>query len=188
MTLARSFACIANQEWEAREDPKRPKGVWNVDAIYRACAFCQKAIEHGLTPRLAPCIGHMVEKTGLRRWEDMRLPIPGVSTHGVSPDKFQELKRFWEVTDKLNETWKKDKAKVEEKKGRTPNAYICAAEGCGIETTSKKSLMRCSGPCTGADKPSYCSKDCQRQVSAVNAELLRHNSERFWLCAGLATA
>ena len=84
MTLARSFACIANQEWEAREDPKRPKGVWNVDAIYRACAFCQKAIEHGLTPRLAPCIGHMVEKTGLRRWEDMRRL--GASTTGGGLD------------------------------------------------------------------------------------------------------
>ena len=52
-------------------------------------------------------------------------------------------------------------------RGRRPKAYVCAADGCGLEATSKTALMRCAGPCKLEDKPSYCSKECQRRVSIV---------------------
>ncbi|KAH9929822.1 uncharacterized protein B0H18DRAFT_996426 [Fomitopsis serialis] len=49
------------------------------------------------------------------------------------------------------------------KVAKAPNAYQCAAEGCGIQGTRKAALMRCSGKCEGLNKPHYCSKECQRK-------------------------
>jgi len=49
------------------------------------------------------------------------------------------------------------------KVARAPNAYWCATEGCGIEGTKKATLLRCAGKCEGANKPYYCSKECQRK-------------------------
>ena len=51
-----------------------------------------------------------------------------------------------------------------EKKAKTPIAYICAAEGCGIEGTRKSTLRRCAGKCPMEIKPAYCSKRCQKLV------------------------
>ncbi|KAL0960412.1 hypothetical protein HGRIS_005454 [Hohenbuehelia grisea] len=39
--------------------------------------------------------------------------------------------------------------------------YRCASVGCGIEGSTEKMLMQCSGKCDLGKKPVYCGRDCQ---------------------------
>ena len=43
-------------------------------------------------------------------------------------------------------------------------AYVCAAEGCGLAGLQKKALRACAGSCAADVKPHYCSKECQKKV------------------------
>ncbi|KAI0703947.1 hypothetical protein C8Q76DRAFT_215606 [Earliella scabrosa] len=42
-------------------------------------------------------------------------------------------------------------------------AYVCAAEGCGLAGLQKKALRACAGNCAADVKPHYCSKECQKK-------------------------
>ena len=51
-----------------------------------------------------------------------------------------------------------------EKVASNTQAYVCAAEGCGLRGLKKRAMKACSGPCSVDIKPHYCSKECQRKV------------------------
>ncbi|KAI0703946.1 hypothetical protein C8Q76DRAFT_753031 [Earliella scabrosa] len=50
-----------------------------------------------------------------------------------------------------------------EKVASNTQAYVCAAEGCGLRGLKKRAMKACSGPCSVDIKPHYCSKECQRK-------------------------
>ena len=163
LTQARACACLAYSQWDVRLDPDNSS--CDVDATYRACAFANMAIEKGLVSPIALRIAQDAERLGFRRWEDLTLELPHDSRHGVTPDKIAKLTSLWAVADGRKAELQERQVKWEEKQAKRPNAYACAAERCGIEATRKAGLMRCAGSCALEDKPSYCSKECQRRVS-----------------------
>ncbi|KAH9929821.1 uncharacterized protein B0H18DRAFT_1117350 [Fomitopsis serialis] len=77
--------------------------------------------------------------------------------------QFACLSDLWCIWERRNEEMQLEQLARDRKVSRAPNAYRCAAEGCGIEGTKKATLLRCAGKCQGANKPHYCSKECQRK-------------------------
>ncbi|KAI0703944.1 hypothetical protein C8Q76DRAFT_215511 [Earliella scabrosa] len=49
-----------------------------------------------------------------------------------------------------------------EKVANNTQAYVCAAENCGLQGLQKRALRACKGSCPVLVKPHYCSKECQR--------------------------
>ena len=161
---ARSLACVAHVQWDVHADPD---GTWNIDAVYRACALADGVVQLGLISPIVLVIAQATENAGFRRWEDLKCELPPNSSHGANPDKFAMFTSLWEAADRRKDELQQKEARREEKHTKRPKAYVCAADGCGLEATSKTALMRCAGPCKLEDKPSYCSKECQRRVSVV---------------------
>ncbi|KAI0370947.1 hypothetical protein BV20DRAFT_227814 [Pilatotrama ljubarskyi] len=50
--------------------------------------------------------------------------------------RYGHLVHLWRAAEARSREWEKSKA---------PNAYVCAAPGCGIQGTQKKALLRCAG-------------------------------------------
>ena len=87
---------------------------------------------------------------------------------GFDPRKsnpYCKLTALWRAEEARTKEWREEQRKMAAKIARAPNAYVCAAQGCGIEGSKKKSLMRCAGKCPVERKPHYCSKECQKNVS-----------------------
>ncbi|KAL1752575.1 hypothetical protein FB107DRAFT_265390 [Schizophyllum commune] len=61
-----------------------------------------------------------------------------------------------------NDQVRKEKKKMDAKRGKEPNRYRCANPGCGILAEAGKMLKQCAGKCDIDQKPHYCSKECQR--------------------------
>lgn len=76
---------------------------------------------------------------------------------------------LWELLERRDKVMGRAKEEREAKERRRPNAYRCAREGCPMKATSQAGLKRCGGPCPDELKPSYCSKDCQNQVSMLSS-------------------
>ena len=51
-----------------------------------------------------------------------------------------------------------------EKVANNTQAYVCAAENCGLQGLHKRALRACGGSCPVLVKPHYCSKECQTKV------------------------
>ncbi|CAL1699049.1 unnamed protein product, partial [Somion occarium] len=60
---------------------------------------------------------------------------------------------------------------------KAPNAYRCAAPGCGIEGTKKSALLKCAGKCPPDVKPSYCSKECQKAHWKTHRSICNPNAK-----------
>lgn len=123
--------------------------------LYVAAAHANTAIRHGLVSPIVLYIAFEIARA--------------CELQGVDPRKtgvygpFTALWREHEVrVAEIQEEQRKMAAKI----ARAPNAYVCAAQGCGIEGSKKASLMRCAGKCPAERKPHYCSKECQKMVSA----------------------
>ena len=129
----------------------------NIDALYRAARCADECAALGLTTPTVLAVGQYVERAKPR----CRVDRQGTYT---DPDRFIKLRSLWKVIDKRTTEFESKLKRTEVKAERNPNAYRCAASGCGIEATSKTGLMRCAGACPVDDKPAYCSKECQRQV------------------------
>lgn len=104
-----------------------------------------------------------VERIGFRRQGDCRHP-------GHSTERFAGLSELWQAVNKQKVKVVREDLKRKRKMRKDPNAYICAAEGCGIEATHKAALRACSGKCAKEGKPAYCSKECQKKVSKSPVE------------------
>lgn len=116
----------------------------------------------GFVPPGVLSVGMTVERSGFRRKEDLKFP-------GWSTERFEKLSELWRAVDRRKAEIQREDMKRERKVRKDPNAYICAAEGCGIEATHKAALQRCSGKCAAEGKPAYCSKECQKQVRSSSS-------------------
>lgn len=142
---ARACALLANANFEDRIDKDSPD-TWNVDALYRAGMYADRCAALGFTPPIVLLVAKITEKAGFRREEDNRFPQ-------FSTERFARLEHLWEVFERRNAEVEGNVHRQDAKVGKRPNAYCCAAEGCGIEATKKSGLMRCAGPCAGNSKP-----------------------------------
>ena len=166
-----AFACLARIELDNL--PNEPlDGV----TLWRACELANECAALGYMPPIVIQAGKAAEDAG---WRPLSEPtMTTLHNSAINPELFSEFEKLtalWRAMDKRTKQYQGAETKRTEKQNRRPNAYVCAGEGCGIEATSKSSLMRCSGPCTGENKPSYCSKDCQRRVRSS----LYRGSHRF---------
>ncbi|KIP12900.1 hypothetical protein PHLGIDRAFT_123946 [Phlebiopsis gigantea 11061_1 CR5-6] len=152
---ARAWALIAHIEFERRLDDEDPD-CWNVDSLYRAAVCANEACTLGYVCPGTMSVGMAIERSGFRRQEDCKFPEQDTK-------RFEELTALWRAVDRRKAEIRLADRKMEKKLKKDPRAYICTADGCGIEATHKAALLRCAGKCAAAGKPAYCSKDCQRK-------------------------
>ncbi|KAH9925752.1 uncharacterized protein B0H18DRAFT_365820 [Fomitopsis serialis] len=70
---------------------------------------------------------------------------------------------LWRAAARRLEEVYAEERKRQRKIDKHPNAYVCAAEGCGLRGARKAVLRACGGRCPPDLKPSYCSPECQRK-------------------------
>jgi hypothetical protein len=149
----RALSCLASAFLERSN---MGPGAVQIDHLYRAGKLADMAASLGFVSPSMLGIAARIEDAGFRRQADCRFV--------VDITRYAELDFLWNAFDAhrarigLNDRQRDSKAAI------APNLYQCAAEGCGIKATSKSGLSQCSGPCSAAVKPSYCSKECQRVV------------------------
>lgn len=153
----RALSLRAHIEFERRITQDNPD-YWNIDALYRAAKYADEACALGFVSSGVLDIGITIERAGFRRQEDCRFPQ-------WSTERFERLTDLWRVVDRRKAEIQRKESKRQGKLKKDPNAYICAARGCGVEATHKAGLQRCSGKCRKEGKPAYCSKECQKKVS-----------------------
>ena len=157
----RALSCLANSQWELKQLPDDEPDVWNIDSVWRAGAFADDCASLGFISPVVLMIG-----TGIQ--DLMSIPEIPEARH----PRFQEFVFLWEVVERRNREYDEEKKKRDGKVAKAPNAYICAAQGCGIEGTRKSGLLRCAGKCPSNIKPSYCSKECQKAVRGLSSHCL----------------
>ena len=155
---ARALACCAYFFFRNRNS----WGPLDADKLYRAGFYADQCLALGFNPPIIVLIASNIENLGFRRQSDNRF------TPGIDVSRFVALENLWEALDENKAAVANLNRRREQKVNKRPNAYYCATPGCGIEATKKSALMRCSGPCSADEKPSYCSKECQRKVSPVS--------------------
>ena len=154
---ARALSCLSSAYFDKSFLPDE---TLQIDDLYRAAQLANASASLGLVSPVVLAIAGRVEKVGLRRQADCHF-------EGIDTSRFEILEFLWKVADARTEEMDKKHQKRNAKVSHTPNLYICAAEGCGIEGTSRSGLLRCSGKCPPDVKPSYCSKECQKAVSSL---------------------
>ena len=155
MLRARLFSCVATMLW--RVGFSHSLGILHIDAL-EVAGFCSnEAASLGFISPTVLAVGGIMK--GL-----IESPTEALN------HRIQGWKRFaliFAAVDKRNKDLDRRESYHETKVMATPNAYQCAAPGCGIEATKKSGLLRCAGKCPLEFKPSYCSKECQKAVSRV---------------------
>lgn len=151
----RAFSVLASVHFELRVDASDPD-MWNIDSLYRAAVNADAAAALGFVSPNVLWVAGSIDRAGFRRQSECKFP-------GHSTARFEALAELWRVYDRREEQLKREQDCREGKVSKAPNAYVCAALGCGIEATHKSALQQCSGKCTKEGKPAYCSKECQRQ-------------------------
>lgn len=157
---ARAWALAAHMQYERRLVDNNPDSV-DVDVLHRAAMSAEVACAQGFVCPGVLTVGMTVERMGLRRQADCKIP-------GVDTQRFAGLAALWKAVDRRKAEIQLADRKLENKLKKNPGAYICAAEGCGIEATHKAALLRCAGKCAMKGKPAYCSKECQKKVSVFS--------------------
>ena len=149
----RALSCLASSQWELRQLPEKPD-VWNMDSVWRAGVFADDCASLGFVSPMVLGIGRKIQ-------ELMTLPNIPEARH----PRFQGLVFLWEAVERRQQEINAEQEKHNDKVAKTPNLFVCAAPGCGIEATRKSALLKCAGNCPSDVKPSYCSKECQKAVS-----------------------
>lgn len=161
-------ACLSHAYFESSYTPG--DDAFEYDPLSSAGVYAQISIELGLNCPKVLSIAQALAKTDLR-------------THRT----FRYFTGIWGLLDKRNSEIKAEEDKRNTKVTKTPLAYRCAADGCGIEGKNKTALRRCSGKCPAEFKPSYCSKECQKRVkTSLSCSRCTHADLRRAL--GLAAA
>ena len=172
----RALACLASACLE--RSVMGPNAV-QIDHLYRAGKLADMAASLGyVSPNILGVAGR-IEELGCRNQADCKF--------NTDTTRYQQLEFLWRAYDTYRAKRNSKERQRDVKVANAPNSYRCAAEGCGIEATSKSGLSRCSGPCTPDVKPSYCCKECQRAVGLLGCHVSLM-LQRFPPCAGLEEA
>ncbi|KAI0641058.1 hypothetical protein C8Q79DRAFT_920474 [Trametes meyenii] len=143
------------------DDEYMPNGFLFLSAFY-----AEATVAWGLvSPAVLNIARHLI-----RAGEPQKLDIRNTP-------RYKRFVRLWRAYDTRQEEMARERRVYEAKTARAPNAYICAAQGCGITSKQKKGLMRCAGKCPPERKPHYCSKDCQRRDWGYHKHFCKPDSQ-----------
>jgi hypothetical protein len=151
---AKALSCLA---LVYRERARISEVAIQIDDLYRAGQIADLSASFGFVSPNVLSIAGEIENHGFRRQADCKFPE-------VDTTRFGKLENLWTISDAFVAEKEAEHQRRAAKVSKAPNFYRCAAEGCGIESTKKSGLPKCSGPCSPDVKPSYCSKECQRAV------------------------
>lgn len=163
---AYALSCLAFAHWDLRSTREEGPEVCNIDSVYRAASCANECAALGFVSPIVLIIGSHTQQ--LLADEDNLRKFPRELGH----PRFKAFGDLWDVVARRESEMVKTVERREERVARMRNVYVCAAEGCGLEGTSKSGLMRCAGKCEGEGKPSYCSKECQKTVSILRSVLV----------------
>ncbi|KAJ6464372.1 hypothetical protein C8R45DRAFT_910988 [Mycena sanguinolenta] len=131
-----------------------------------AAVYANAAIARGLSSPISLSVSAVLSSWGARCNVDVR-----------NSPRYRVYKSLWRARDKLDEEMAAAERRRSTKVAKTPNAYKCAADGCGVEGTSKAALLRCGGQCPSEEKPSYCSKKCQKRDWRTHKKVCKRGSD-----------
>ena len=154
----RALSCLASAFLERSN---MDHNAVQIDHLYRAGKFADMAATLGFVSPTMLGIAGRIEEVGLRKQADCKFK-------GVDTTRYANLDFLWSAYEVHQAGISSKNQHRESKISKAPNSYHCAAEGCGIQATSKSGLSRCSGPCAANVKPSYCCKSCQKVVGPLH--------------------
>ena len=96
----------------------------------------------------------------------------GVDARTALPDAFRAHRHFWRAYEAYVERQLDGERKRRAKVTKAPHLYMCAASGCLVQAFKKGTLRRCGGDCPPEAKPSYCSAECQMEVSCPSRRVV----------------
>ncbi|KAH9828683.1 uncharacterized protein C8Q71DRAFT_912205 [Rhodofomes roseus] len=153
------------------------KETIQIDDLRRAAIAADAAAAQGL---VTPIVLNIAQYAAM----PLGLPSNAYQSFKKLPE-FACLTDLWRVWRRRNGEIEREQQARDRKVARAPNAYRCAAEGCGIEGTKKATLLRCAGKCEEASKPHYCSKECQKKDWKRHKRMCKPGAPVF---AGVSTS
>ncbi|EIW56756.1 uncharacterized protein TRAVEDRAFT_73185 [Trametes versicolor FP-101664 SS1] len=162
--LADAHLCLVHAAFEGRTvsrihpktDRMLPEGtrdeIMANDFMLLAATYADAAVGYGVVTQAVLGVARYLVRGAERNKIEIR-----------TTERYKPFKDLWHAFDVREVELAEDRAKRDAKVSRAPNAYTCAAPGCGLIAGKKKSFMRCAGKCPPERKPHYCSKDCQRR-------------------------
>ncbi|KAI0350978.1 hypothetical protein OH77DRAFT_988548 [Trametes cingulata] len=136
------------------------------DYLYVSSIYANGAAELGLVSPAVLSVGMHLRRVAQRDGIDLS-----------KTQRYAPLRHLWRVVDARMREWEEIQAKQAAKVAKAPNAYVCAAPGCGIQGTQKKALLRCAGKCPPHRKPHYCGKECQKKDWKMHKHICKPDSE-----------
>ncbi|KAJ7511774.1 hypothetical protein B0H11DRAFT_1952873 [Mycena galericulata] len=165
--VAKAFSCKAFAFIEKYEAAVKNRNVRLAnDHLYAAAIHADAAVSRGLVTPTALGVVSLLTRSAEQYKHDVR-----------NSPRYRIFVSLWRAMDRRDEEMAAEDRKRAAKIAKAPNAYKCAAGGCGVEGTSKKALLRCSGKCPAEYKPSYCSKECQKTDWPVHKQICKPGSE-----------
>ncbi|KAJ6464383.1 hypothetical protein C8R45DRAFT_840395 [Mycena sanguinolenta] len=166
--LARALSCAAYAHIELYEKARGERKIKLAnDHLYTATICADAAVSRGLTSSIALQIAALLRRSGTQFNLDVR-----------NSPRYRVFRHLWRAMDSRDEEMAAEERKRNAKVAKAPNAYKCAAKGCGVERTSKTALQRCGGKCPPEIKPSYCSKECQKKDWPTHKKVCKQGSAR----------
>ncbi|KAI0350958.1 hypothetical protein OH77DRAFT_1430362 [Trametes cingulata] len=183
--LGRAYSCLADAYFELMHaefngrtvsrivphtDRLLPSGekdpILANDFMELAASYADRAAECGVITQGIFHVARYIARGGEMRGVNVRETV-----------RYKPYTFLWEAFDAREAELAVERRQREEKIARAPNAYTCAAAGCGLIAGKKKSFMRCAGRCPPERKPHYCSKDCQRRDWKTHKRYCKSDAE-----------
>jgi hypothetical protein len=131
----KALSCLA---LEFHEHARISEKAIQIDDLYRAGGLADASASFGF---VSPNVLSIAGDIEARLLEGLQFPEVDTTRH-------EKLENLWEIYDIFAAQKEAEHQRRANKVSNAPNFYQCAAEGCGIESTKRSGLPKCSGPCS----------------------------------------